>query len=111
MAEDSKKPNTIRPNLKKAIRYTGIAVAVPVVVVIALSLLLYFPPFQNWAVSKATAIASEKTGMSISVGHVRLAFPLDLALDDVRAFEPNDSVKGKTDTVAIVSRAVADVRL
>ena len=44
MAEDSKKPNTISPNLKKAIRYTGIAVAVPVVVVIALSLLLYFPP-------------------------------------------------------------------
>lgn len=111
MAEDSKKPNTISPNLKKAIRYTGIAVAVPVVVVIALSLLLYFPPFQNWAVSKATAIASEKTGMSISVGHVRLAFPLDLALDDVRAFEPNDSVKGKTDTVAIVSRAVANVQL
>lgn len=111
MAEDSKKPNTIRPNLKKAIRYTGIAVAVPVVVVIALSLLLYFPPFQNWAVSKATAIASEKTGMSISVGHVRLAFPLDLALDDVRAFEQNDSIKGKTDTVAIVSRAVANVQL
>lgn len=110
MANNSKTP-TINPKLKKALKYTGIGLAIPVVVIIILSFLLYFPPFQNWAVSKATAIASEKMGMRISVGHVRLAFPLDLALDDVRAFEQNDSVKGKTDTVAIVSRAVANVQL
>ena len=90
---------------------TVIAVCVPIALFIILSLLLYFPPFQNWAVTKAAAVASEKTGMKISVGHVHLAFPLDLSLEDVRAFEPNDSIKGKTDTVALVSRAVADVQL
>ncbi len=111
MANDRKSTPTINPRLKKALKYSGIAIVTPLAVIIALSLLLYFPPFQNWAVSKAAAIASEKMGMRISVGHVRLAFPLDLALDDVRAFEQNDTVKGKTDTVAIVSRAVANVQL
>ena len=111
MANNSSSTTTINSRLKKTVKIAGIAIAIPVALIIVLSLLLYFPPFQNWAVSEATAIASEKTGMRISVGHVRLAFPLDLALDDVRAFEPNDSVEGKADTVAIVSRAVADVQL
>lgn len=95
----------------KVVKYAAAAVCVPVALFIILSLLLYFPPFQNWAVTKAAAVASEKTGMKISIGHVRLAFPLDLSLEDVRAFEPNDSIKGKTDTVALVSRAVAGVQL
>lgn len=96
---------------RRLFKYTAIAICTPVALFIILSLLLYFPPFQNWAVTKAAAVASEKTGMKISVGHVRLAFPLALSLEDVRAFEPNDSIKGKTDTVALVSRAVADVQL
>ncbi len=111
MANNSKSTPTKNTKIKKTIKYAGIVVAVPVALIIVLSLLLYFPPFQNWAVSKAAAIASEKTGMRVSVGHVRLVFPLDLALDDVRAFEQNDSIKGKTDTVAIVSRAVVNVQL
>ncbi len=111
MANKSNSATTINHKLKKTIKYTGIAIGIPVALIIVLSLLLYFPPFQNWAVSKASAIASEKMGMRVSVGHVKLAFPLDLALDDVRAFEQNDSVEGKTDTVAIVSRAVANVQL
>lgn len=111
MANKSSSATNINPKLKRTIKYTGIAIGMPVALIIVLSLLLYFPPFQNWAVSKASAIASEKMGVRVSVGHVRLAFPLDLALDDVRAFEQNDSVRGKTDTVAIVSRAVANVQL
>ncbi len=111
MANNSKSTTTINPRLKKAFKCIGIAIVTLAALFIVLSLLLYFPPFQNWAVSKAAAIASEKTGMRISVGNVRLSFPLDLALNDVRAFEPNDSLKGKTDTVAIVSRAVASVQL
>ncbi len=111
MGNNSKSTATINPKLKKTIKYAGIVITIPVALIIVFSLLLYFPPFQNWAVSKATAIASEKMGMRISVGHVRLAFPLDLALEDVRAFEQNDSIKGKTDTVAIASRAVANIQL
>ena len=97
--------------MKKALKWTGIALGILVSLIILLALLFYFPPFQNWAVHKAAEVASEKTGMSISVGHVRLAFPLDLALENVKVLEPNDSIKSKTDTVADVGRAVVDVQL
>lgn len=97
--------------MKKITKWAGIAVGSLVTLLILLFLLFYFPPFQNWAVKKAAAIASEKTGMEISVGHVCLAFPLDLALEEVKVLEPNDSLKGRIDTVAHVGRAVADVQL
>ena len=48
----------------------------PVLLFVVLAVLLYLPPVQNWAVDKVAEIASEKTGMHISVGHVNLAFPL-----------------------------------
>lgn len=97
--------------MKKIAKWAGIAVGSLVTLLIILFLLFYFPPFQNWAVKKAAAIASEKTGMEISVGQVRLAFPLDLALEEVKVLEQNNSVKGRIDTVAHVGRAVADVQL
>lgn len=97
--------------MKKALKWTGAAAGVLVALIILLSLLFYFPPFQNWAVKQAARVASEKTGMTISVGHVRLAFPLNLALEDVKVLEPNDSLRNRTDTVADVGRMVADVQL
>lgn len=109
MAEEKHTPVTIKA--RKVFKYAGIVIAVPVGLFVVLSLLFYFPPFQNWVVSKAAEVASEKMGMQISVGRVRLAFPLNLALEDVRAFKPNDSLRGKTDTVALVKRTVADVQL
>ena len=53
----------------------------PVLLFLVLTVLLYLPPVQNWAVDKVAAIASEKTGMDISVDHVNLSFPLDLSID------------------------------
>ena len=66
--------------------------------------LLYLPPVQNWAVDKVASIASEKTGMHISVGHVQLAFPLDLAIDDFKMID-------QSDTIADVQQLVVDVEL
>ena len=97
--------------MKKYAKWGGIAVGVPLLLIIILSLLLYFPPFQNWAVRQVTAYASEKMNMRISVGHVHLKFPLDLALDRVKVLEPNDSLPGVTDTVADIAHTVADVQL
>lgn len=97
--------------MKKIAKWVSIAMGLLVSLIIILFLLFYFPPFQNWVVGKAAAVASEKTGMKISVGHVRLAFPLDLALEQVEVLEPSDSLRGRTDTVAHVGRAVADIRL
>ena len=75
-------------------------------VLLLLAALLYFPPFQRWAVKQVAAYASEKTGMDISVGQVRLEFPLDLGLDDVKVIG-----KESRDTIADIEHAVAKVRL
>ena len=76
----------------------------PVLLFAVLVLLLYLPPVQNWAIDKVAEIASEKTGMQISVGHVQLKFPLDLALDDFKMIH-------EADTIADVSHLVVDVQL
>ncbi len=76
----------------------------PILLFVILTILLYLPPVQNWAVGKVTAIASEKTGMEITVGHVDLSFPLDLSIDRFRVVQT-------TDTIADVERMVVDVQL
>ena len=53
--------------MKKALKWMGIAVLTPILLFIILTAILYLPPVQNWAVQKVTAIASEKTGMDITV--------------------------------------------
>ena len=76
----------------------------PVVLCLLLAAALYVPPIQQWAVRQVAAIASEKTGMDITVGHVSLRFPLDLALDDVLVVQ-------QPDTIADISNAVVNVKL
>ena len=90
--------------MKKLFWWILIILLSPVLLFVVLTVLLYLPPVQNWAVDKVTAIASEKTGMDISVGHVDLSFPLDLSIDDFRVLQ-------KPDTLADVERMVVDVQL
>jgi len=68
--------------VKKALWWILGILLSPLVLFVVLTVLLYLPPVQNWAVDKVAEIASEKTGMQITVGHVNLSFPLDLAIDD-----------------------------
>ena len=76
----------------------------PILLFLILTVLLYLPPVQNWAVDKVAAIASEKTGMDIRVGYVKLAFPLDLSIDDfIMIHQP--------DTIADVEKMKVDVQL
>ena len=49
--------------------------------------------------------------MDISVGRVRLVFPLDLGVENLKAIRPNDSIPQRKDTIADVGMIVADVRL
>ena len=97
--------------MRKWLKWIGIAVLTPVLLFIILAALLYVPPIQNWVAQKVVSIASEKTGMEISVGHVNLEFPLDLGIDDFRMLHPNDSVADVTDTIADVRKLVVNVRL
>lgn len=97
--------------MKKTAKITGIVLATPVVLFLLLAALFYFPPFQNWAVKQVASIASEKTGMEITVEHVNLSFPLDLAVDGVRVIKPNDSIPQQKDTVADIKRTVVGIQL
>jgi hypothetical protein len=97
--------------MKRIVKWIGITVLSPLLLCLLLAVLIYLPPVQNWAVKKVAAIASEKTGMEITIGHVSLAFPLDLQLDDFKAIKQNDSLPQVRDTIADVHRLIADVRL
>ena len=76
----------------------------PVLLFVILTILIYLPPVQNWAVDKVAAYASEQTGMEITVDHVDLSFPLDLGVDGVKVIH-------QPDTIADVERMVVDVQL
>ena len=97
--------------MKKVLKWLGIAVLVPILLIVILAVLLYLPPVQNWAVKKVVAIASEKTGLEISIERVSLEFPLDLGIEGFRALHKNDSIVNQTDTIADVRKMVCDVRL
>lgn len=90
--------------MKKVFWGIGIVLLSPILIFIILTILLYLPPVQNWAVQKAASYASEATGMDISVGRIALKFPLDLRVDDV-------CVVQNRDTIAEVGQIVADVQL
>ena len=97
--------------MRKVFKWTGIAALTPVLLFFILAVLLYLPPIQNWAAQKVAGIVSKNTGMEVSVGHVRLEWPLNLGIEDFKAIKQNDSLPQIKDTIADVGRVVADVRL
>ena len=97
--------------MKRVIKWGGIFVLTSALLITLLTLLFYFPPFQNWAVKQASAYASKKTGMQISVGRVRLSFPFYLDMREVKVLEPSRKNKQINDTVADITSMVADVQL
>lgn len=96
---------------KKIAWWTGGILLFPVVLFIILTVLLYLPPVQNWAAQRFVSYASEKTGMTITVGRVGLSFPLDLRVSQFRAIQPNDSLPQVRDTIADVGSLIVDVQL
>ena len=90
--------------MKKILKWLIIAVLIPPLLILIMAALLYLPPVQNWVADKVAAVASEKTGMDITVGTVRLEWPLDLGIDDFR-------VINKGDTLADVGHLTVDVQL
>ncbi|MCR4957876.1 MAG: translocation/assembly module TamB domain-containing protein [Prevotella sp.] len=90
--------------MKRVLKWISIVLLSPVVLFIVLVALLYVPPIQNWVVQRVASVASEKSGMDISVEHVDLSFPLDLVAEGVRIVKDND-------TIADIRRSVVDVKL
>ena len=101
----------MKPVVKKSLIAVAAVVATPIVILVLLAVLLYVPPVQNWAVKQVASYASESTGMTVRVDHVRLRFPLDLTVDGFLATQPNDSLRHKTDTIADARQLTVSVRL
>jgi hypothetical protein len=80
-------------------------IASPFLVFLLAIVLLYLPPVQRFAVDKASAVASEMTGLGITVGRLDLRFPLDLLVRDVCAVEPETN-----DTLLSVERLKVELR-
>ena len=83
----------------------------PLVLFVVLTFLLYLPPVQQWMVGKVTDYVSENTSFKARVGKVRLAFPLDLSLQDVLLTQAGKSIQQPVDTIADVRNLVAGVQL
>lgn len=64
----------------------------PTALFILLMVLLYVPPVQDFIQRKATAVASDATGMRISVERIDLRFPLNLLVRGVLVMQPADSL-------------------
>ena len=78
---------------RKGLNITLWILATPVVLMVVLMALLYVPPIQNFIRGKATAIASEATGLDISIRRIDLRFPLNLLVRDVQVVQP-DTLSG-----------------
>ena len=101
----------MKPVHKKTLKILAAIVATPIIIVTLLAVLLYIPPVQNWAVGRVTAYVSESTGMSVDIKRVHLSFPLKLSINGFRATQPNDSLRGVTDTIADARLLSVSVRL
>lgn len=95
--------------MKNIIKWACVVILTPILLFIILALLFYLPPIQNWVVKQVTAYASEKTGLTISIEHVNLEFPLDLGVEEVKVLQPNDMLPQVKDTVADIRKVVVDV--
>lgn len=69
--------------LNRWIKWSIIVCSIPIALVLLVSILLYIPSIQNFALKKATAYASDATEMNISIDRIRLTFPLNLSLQGV----------------------------
>ena len=97
--------------MNKYTRYIIITLLTPLVLFLVAALMLYLPPIQNFMVDKAAVIASEKTGLAISVNHVRLVFPCNLGVEGVEVLQQNDSIVQQKDTVARAKKIVVEMEL
>lgn len=66
---------------------------IPVVLILLVSVLLYIPPVQNFAVKQAAYYAGKATGMQIGIERIRLSFPLNLTVRGVEVLTaPTDTL-------------------
>lgn len=90
--------------LKKIVKYTLRTLLVVLLLVLLIPALLYIPAVQDFIRGKAVGYASEALGMELSVGRIRLAFPLRLTVEETLLVD-------RADTLVDCGRLSLDVAL
>ena len=85
--------------MKRFLKWAGIILITPLLLILLLTIMLYLPPVQDFAVRKATAYVSELTGMQVSIGRLRLSFPLDLDLQELCVMDGADTLLAARHTI------------
>lgn len=78
--------------IRKILKWLGIVCLTPFILFIIVFILLYVPPVQNYLKEKATAYASEATGMQIGIERISLSFPLNLVVKGVEVVSEKDTL-------------------
>ena len=78
--------------LKKIVKYTLRTLLVVLLLVLLIPALLYIPAVQDFIRGKAVGYASEALGMELSVGRIRLAFPLRLTVEETLLVDRADTL-------------------
>lgn len=89
--------------MKSFLKWAGIIVAIPIGLLLLLTVLLYIPPVQDYAVRKATEYASETTGLDIRIERLRLSPIVDLSLQGFTVLD------AEGDTVVAAREAIVDL--
>lgn len=99
--------------MKRVLKWTGIILLIPIVLLFIVMTLLYLPPVQDYAVRTLTAYASEETGMDIRLDRVRLRFLLDLSLQGlvVRDAEGDTLVDARSAVVDLDFKHIWQLRV
>ena len=85
--------------MKRFLMWAGIILITPLLLILLLAVMLYLPPVQDFAVRKATAYVSELTGKQVSIGRLRLSFPLDLDLQELCVMDGTDTLLATRHTI------------
>ena len=99
------------PMKKKWLKIAGWVALTPILLFVVLMILLYVPPVQNMIRREATAIASESTGMDITVQRIDLRFPLNLLVRGVLVVQPADSLHPDLPPDTLLSLGSLNVRV
>ena len=74
-----------KSSMRKLFRYLIRILLILLVVSIVLPLTLYIPFVQDFIINKTVSVLENKTGYDISVGKIRLEWPLGLRIEQVSA--------------------------
>lgn len=80
--------------MNKWLKRAGWLLIAPIGLIVVISILLYLPPVQRFAVRQASAYAGKATGLHIGIEQIRLRFPLNLSIGGVEI--RNDSIPQDT---------------